>query len=154
MDELEKQKVLAKLLFRTPDEAAIQALNRIEEPRNELGGVIYRDKQGYYSFSEPQGNERTGKFEAEVRIPKSATPAAIYHTHPGYGEEAPLAESFSDDDIKMAKQLKLLSYIRAMDSGNIKKYELGKTKTDDIGFGVHKGKSTLGDLIYKPEMKE
>ncbi len=147
-DPLEYQKTLAKLIFNSPDDAAVRALNRVQDPTYEQGGVVYQDKNGFYSFSEPQGNQRTGKFEAEVKIPKSAKPVAIYHTHPGYGDAAEFAENFSPDDLKMAHQLKLLSYIRAMDSGNIKKFEPGKTKTDAVGFGVHKGKFSPGDLIY------
>lgn len=148
MDELELQKVIAKLLFRSPDEAAIDALNKITEPTYELGGVVYKDKDGFYSYSNPQGDERSGKFKAEVRIPRSATPTAIYHTHPGYGDAAEPAESFSPDDVKTADQLKMLSYIRAMESGNIKKYEPGKSKTESLGFGVHRGKQATGETVY------
>lgn len=150
MDEekLELQKVLARMLFKTPDEAAVYALNKITEPSYELGGVVFKDKAGLYSPSEAAGNKRTGKFEAEVRIPKGSTPVAIFHTHPGYGDEAALAENFSGDDIKVADQMRMLSYIRAMNSGNIKKYEPGKTPIDTAGIGLRKTKQSRGDLIF------
>lgn len=147
-DPLALQKVMAKLIFRSPDEAAISALNKIKEPTYEMGGVVYRDKDNYYSFSEPGGDERTGKFKVEASIPKSATPTAIYHSHPGYGDAADLAESFSPDDVKVADKMKMLSYIRAMASGNIKKYEPGKTKVDSVGSGLNRGKQSQGEMIY------
>lgn len=148
MDELELQKVLAKLIFQSADDAAIHALNKVTEPQYEMGGVIYQDNRGMYSFSDPAGDKRTGKFKVEASIPKSATPKAIYHTHPGYGDAAALAESFSDDDIKVANQLKMMSYIRAMDSGNIKKYEPGHTPVTSVGTGLRRTKESLGDTIY------
>jgi len=148
-DGLEYQKVLAKLIFGSPDEAAVSALNKISEPRYEMGGVVYRDKYGNYSYSDPQGDERTGKFKAEASIPKSATPVAIYHSHPGYGNEADLAENFSTDDVNVANKLKMLSYIRAMDSGNIRKFEPGVTSTQTAGSGLRRSKQSSGDLIYQ-----
>lgn len=147
-DELALQKVIARLLFRSPDDAAVDALNKIQEPRYELGGVVYKDKNGFYSYSDPEGDERTGKFKATVRIPKSATPMGVFHTHPGYGEDAKTAENFSSDDVKLADQLKMLSYIRAMDSGNIKKYEPGVSKTEFVGSGLRGGKQSAGQTIY------
>lgn len=148
MDELELQKVIAKMIFQSPDDAAIHALNKVTEPTYEMGGVVYQDPQGFYSHSDPTGNARTGKFTAEVRIPKAAKPIAIYHTHPGHGDDAELSERFSSDDVKVANQMKMLSYIRAMESGNIKKYEPGKTSTDTQGVGLRKTRDATGDLIY------
>lgn len=147
-DGLDYQKVLAKLIFQNPDDAAVSALNKITEPHYEMGGVIFKDKQGFYSTSDPQGDERTGKFRAEARIPKSSTPVGIYHTHPGFGDEKDLAELFSSDDVNVANKMKMLSYIRAMESGNIKKFEPGKSSVNTQGIGLRKTKDSTGSLIY------
>ncbi len=147
-DPLALQKVIARLIFRTPDEAAVSALNKINDEKYETGGVIYKNGQGYYSFSEPKGSEDVGHFMAEARIPKSATPAAIYHSHPGYGADEKMAENFSPDDIDVANKMKLLSYIRAMSSGNIKKFEPGKTKIESVGSGARRQNLASGDLIF------
>lgn len=145
-EKLEYQRVLAKMLFQTPDEAAIHALNKITEPNFEMGGVVYKDKHGFYSASDPQGDQRQSKFKAEVRIPKSATPYGIYHTHPGVESTN---EQFSPDDIKVANEMKMASYIRALENGKIKKYEPGKTSVKSSGTGLSKGKLSDGDLIYQ-----
>jgi hypothetical protein len=147
-DELDYQKVLAKLIFQNPDDAAVSALNKISEPHYEMGGVVYKGKDGYFGYSEPQGDQRTGKFRAEARIPKSSTPVGIYHTHPGYGDEKDLAEMFSADDVDVASKMKMLSYIRALNSGNIKKFEPGVTPVNTQGIGLRKTKDATGSLIY------
>jgi hypothetical protein len=147
-DKLELQKVLAQLLFLSPDDAAIDALNKIKEPTYEMGGVIFKNEDGQYTYSEPQSRESRDKFKATVAIPKGSTPAAIYHTHTGYGKDAEPAENFSPADVEVAKKMKMLSYIRAMESGNIKKYEPGKTHTQTVGMGIGSVKNSRGDLIY------
>lgn len=132
MDDLELQKVLAQRIFMTQDEAALDALSRIAEPKYELGGIIYQDKGGRFLYSAPQGDQKTGKFSATVSIPASAKVAGIYHTHPeGHGDP----ELFSPDDVRTADAMKLASYIKALSSGNVRKYMPGATSTRPLRAG-------------------
>src|ERR1044072_7780484 len=136
MDELEEQRVLAQKMrefFSSPDEAAISALNKILEKNYELGGVITQSGDRFFA-SEPQGNKNTGKFEARVKIPKGEKPVAIYHTHPFEPGNSD-AERFSPGDVEIANRMKMLSYIRALESGKIKKYTPGKSRTYLRGRG-------------------
>jgi len=148
-DTIAEQKVLSKRIFLTPDEAAVDALRRITEAKYELGGVIYSDPSGRYMYSDPQGDQRTGSFRAEVRIPKNAKPVALYHTHPHMVEgEQKLSEMFSADDVKTANAMKLASYIRSMASGNIRKYHPGVTPTrPEGGSRFSRGRISEGELL-------
>jgi len=143
-DELALQKVIAQRLFQSSDEAAKYALNSVTDPTYELGGVVFQDPQGLYTTSEPVGNKRTGKFEATVRIPKGSKAVGLFHTHPG---DPSLSETFSSDDVHVADTLKMLSYIRAMESGQIKKYEPGVSRIDTAGTGLKRTKISRGDTI-------
>lgn len=132
MDELELQKVLAKKLFRSADDAAVDALNSIKDPSREMGGVIYRSPDNYYRYTDPTGSKQRDHFEITVAFPKNAKGEAIYHSHPQFDKGDSMAEYFSGDDIKSAHDLKMLSYIKALQSGNIRKYEDGKSAVDKL----------------------
>ena len=129
-EELAAQRVLAKRLrefFSSPDEAAINALNKIAEKKYETGGILYSEGDKFYA-SEPQGQKKAGQFQAKVSIPAGAKLAGIYHTHPGRQDDSD-AELFSTDDVDVANRMKMQSYIRALDSGNIRRYDPGKSRT-------------------------
>lgn len=129
MDELEEVKVLARRLFPTLDEAAVYALNGITDPGYEMGGVLFRDAKNFYSYSDPSGNAKTRQFEVRVKIPPGQKLAGIYHTHPPQSGKDREAEVFSPSDVEIANRLKLISYIKAMGSGNIRKYHPGASQT-------------------------
>ncbi len=124
-DELEYQKVLAKRLFRSPDSAASYALGTISDPKYELGGLVFKDPQGYYTYSDPYGSGKEGQFRIRVKVPEGSKPAAIYHTHPGDHADF---DAFSPADVEAAKDLKLLSYIKILKTGDIRKFEPGKSR--------------------------
>jgi len=129
-EELEAQRVLAKKLrefFSSSDEAAISALNKISDKQYETGGIIFSEGDKFFA-SEPQGQKKAGQFQARVTIPAAAKLAGIYHSHPGRQDDSD-AELFSTDDIDVANRMKMLSFIKALDSGNIRKYEPGKSRT-------------------------
>lgn len=153
-DELEEQRVIAKKLrefFSDPNEAAVKSLAKIKDTRNELGGLIWQEPDGRYYASEPAGNERTRKFEVRVKLPKGAIPNALYHSHPPEGDHDLEGELFSPDDVDIADRMKLASYIKAMASGNIRRYEPGKSKTEPAPRSGSKsggrGRVSRGDQI-------
>ena len=154
MDDLELQKVLAQRIFLNSDDAAIDALSRIAERGNEVGGVIYRDQGGRHMYSEPQGQKNSRAFSATVTMPKGSKVSGVYHTHPGVGPEASLAEYFPQHDMDVADQLKVASYIRAMQSGNIRKYMPGVSPTRYKGSGINRVKVSQGELLQQALAQE
>lgn len=151
MDELELQRVLAQRLFANPDEAAIHALNSINEQGYELGGGIFRDSAGRHTYSEPQGNKKTRTFEARLRIPPGTKLVGMYHTHPADGVDESAGRQFSQNDVEIANQLKLLSYIKTLSDGNVRKYTPGVTPTrsyrDPNSRTGGRGKVSDGELL-------
>lgn len=154
MDDIEFQKVLARHIFGNPDEAAIHALSRISERDYELGGGIYGDSAGRYSYSDPQGNQKTRTFEA--RVPWT-TPdgklVGMYHTHPTDGIGDTDNKYFSPHDVAVADQLRLMSYIKSLRSGDVRKYEPGVTKTISRrvpGRGMESERYSKGELMRDP----
>src|ERR1700730_18464389 len=114
-----KQKVPTAVLDPTcvwqpdKDQAATQALANAAEQskRYETAGAIFRDANGNYCYSIPVGGTQAGHFVFGVKPAPGQPMAALYHTHPAGGGED---DSFSPDDVRMANQLKLTSYIKAL----------------------------------------
>lgn len=144
-EELEFQKVRARRIFQTLDDAAMDVLGRITEPTYEVGGGIWRDKQGFYSYSDPAGSRGTSEFAAEISFPKSATLAALYHTHPG---DSKLSDYFSPHDVQLANRMGLTSYIKVIENDLIRRYSPGMP-TQTQGTGLRRGKISMGDIVGK-----
>lgn len=108
------------------DQAAVTALNKGGNTKDirEIAGAIYQNAQGQYCYSIPvQGKEEHFQFRAQTS--PDQTMVGIYHTHPGRGDDAQI---FSPDDVATANQLKMQSYIKALQSGVIKRYDPGISK--------------------------
>lgn len=148
-DPLELQRVMARRLYTSADDAAVDTLNKIDESHYEQGGVIFKHG-GIYSTSEPAGDKRTGQFTVNVKVPKGETPVGIYHTHPG---EARMSEKFSPEDVKAATQLKMMSYIRALESGQVRKFEPGVSGTQSVGTGLGRGSISPGQVIFAKQQQ-
>lgn len=103
------------------DQAAVKALSNAGSPSDmtETGGALFQNAQGQYCYSIPV----SGKAE-HYQLRAQSTPeqklVGIYHTHPGRGSDA---EVFSPDDVNIANQLKMQSYIKALQSGAVKRYD-------------------------------
>lgn len=148
--ELAEQKVRAKRVFRSPDDAAVDVLNRIAESMYESGGVVYRDKRGQYSYSAPMGNQQTGKFEATAQIPQSAQLSAIYHTHP----DGPQSELFSPEDVNLARDRRLQSYIKVMKSGDIRRFDPKSSSTRPLSAREFNRKVSEGERVVDSTNQE
>lgn len=152
------QKVLAQRLrefYSSSEEAALAALSKIDPMLGyELGGLVWQEPDGRYYHSDPAGNEKTRKFEVRVRIPKGSKPTALYHGHPAEGDHDTEGELFSPDDVDVANNMKIQSYIKAMASGNIRRYEPGVSKTKAApraGSATGgRGRVSEGELISNP----
>lgn len=115
------------------------------DPKLEESGVIFSDTDGKFHYSIPSAQHDDA---FKMRVPQSATQklAALFHSHPaGEGQESLL---FSPDDVQVANQLKVPSYIYFERDGTMKKYIPGVTKTTMHSVGSQLGaRVSKGDLV-------
>ena len=149
-----KQKVPTAILDPTcvwqpsKDQAATQALaNAAQQSQNyETAGAIFKNADGNYCYSIPVGGTSPGHFAFGVKTPPDQPMAAIYHTHPVGGSEGE-NEDFSPGDVDMAKRLKMSSYIKALTSGVVKRFDPGVTSTTREGTGLSAVNKSHGTLV-------
>jgi hypothetical protein len=94
----------------------------------EKAGVILKDPEGKYRYSTTLDGTNDN-FELHAAIPKGYTFAGIMHSHPGNDARG---QVFSPDDIHTSTNLKVPSYISFLESGEVRKYVPGQTKTQQI----------------------
>jgi len=79
--------------------------------------------------------------------------SAIYHTHPGSDVNG---QYFSPNDIAIAKQLAVPSYVQFLKDGSVRSYTAGKTQTQSLSTDGSRFAMTRvahGDpLILPPSM--
>lgn len=112
----------------------------------ETAGVIFQGPDGKYRYSSSIGG-RDDSFQLAAQIPKDHTLAALVHTHPGADAAG---QVFSPNDLKMAQQLKLPSYVRFLNDGSTRMYQPGKTATQNMPKGRFSVKVAKGDLLTPP----
>lgn len=116
--------------FASADEAA-NAFAATLGPKGqatERAGVLLKDTDGRYRYSTTTEGTNDS-FQLRAAIPKGYSFAGIMHAHPGQDERG---QVFSPDDINAANNLKVPSYIRFLDSGEVRKYVPGLTKTQQM----------------------
>lgn len=106
------------------DSSAGKALSGITGPaQTEQAGVLFQRPDGKYGRSTTIASTQHDHFKLRAQVPQGHKIAGIFHTHLGSDRNA---QFFSPDDIEMANQLKVPSYIRFAD-GSVRKYVPGKT---------------------------
>jgi len=135
-----KTRFLPAFLF-----ALTNIFNVTGESSNEWAGVIVQIKDKFF-YTCPVSSGEFSTFTVRAAFPKSAKLVAIYHSHPGT-EYA--GEYFSPDDVAVAKQLNLPSYIGVLTSHNIHRYIPSKDSTQTYHNGSHiaKGFTSTGTVI-------
>jgi uncharacterized protein DUF4329/JAB domain-containing protein similar to deubiquitination enzymes len=118
------------------DTVVMEAIKRSGDiANNEQSGVIFKNSEGQYAYSIPLTSARQDDFALRAQIQKGHSLAAIWHSHPG---EDDLAGYFSPQDLAMADQLKLPSYIRFNKDGSVRRYTPGKSATTSVNRGTGK----------------
>lgn len=128
------------------DLAAIAALDRIAASNLEHGGVLFKRKaDGSYGYSTAVPGERE-RFTARARFhPDEYELAGLYHTHPG--EDAAF---FSPHDVDIAKQMRLPSFIKILEMGDVRRFTPGKTKTKSKRMsGLASARIAEGDPVQR-----
>lgn len=91
----------------------------------EFAGVLFQNARGKYQYSTLIPGDHDN-FKLSAQVPKGSKIAAIVHSHPG---EDDVGQVFSPNDIQIANQLKVPSYVHFLKSGSTRKYVPGKTAT-------------------------
>lgn len=135
-------------LFDSTDLAASALADKFggDKQALETAGVILHGPDGKYRYSTSVGG-RDDSFQLAAQIPKGHTLAAIVHTHPGADAAG---QVFSPNDLKMAQQLKLPSYVRFLNDGSTRMYQPGKTATQNMPSGRFSIKVAKGDPLPPP----
>jgi proteasome lid subunit RPN8/RPN11 len=131
------------------NEAALAALTEAKDTggRFETVGLLFRTAEGKYTYSVPD-NEQKGKrgsrAKATIKIPEGAVPVALYHNHP----KGKRSELFSHEDVKMATQLGIPSYIIGHD-GVTRVFDPSRHAVEPRveGRGFARGGTAQGEVV-------
>jgi hypothetical protein len=116
-------------------------------PNVEQSGLIYQNKDGSYGYSIPVTQNESKGFALRAAADPDHKFVAIVHTHP---TDDPASQVFSPNDVTVANQLKVPSYIQFLADGSIRKYIPGQTATKDYTLPntrFSSGKTAIGDSL-------
>jgi len=140
-------------MYGTTDEAASAAFGRLTPGDLEQAGVIYQMSDGKYAYSIPTTQNQHDHFALRAATGNRQKLSAIYHTHPGTDVNG---QYFSPNDIEIAKQLAVPSYVQFLKDGSIRSFTTGKTKTQSLSTDGNRFAMTRvahGDpLVLPPSM--
>lgn len=133
-------------LFDSLDQAAHEVCSTLDrKSKVEQSAALFKRADGKYMYSAPVTNEDHDNFGMRVQLPKGVTLAGVVHSHLGQDD---LGQYFSPNDINIANQLKIPSYIRFMRDDSVRRYTPGQTSTAYLrGYGTHVAK---GDELELP----
>lgn len=111
------------------DTAVSQALARLKLQQNaEQAGAIFQNTAGLYGYSLPITMRDRDNFAFDVKSGGDQKLAAFWHTHPAdmRGDDSGF---FSPNDLSVANQLNIPSYIKFLADGSLRRYTPKKTHT-------------------------
>lgn len=132
--------------FESLDQAAHEVSKDFGKlPKVEQSAALFARPDGKFTYSAAVTNSDHDNFGMRVQLPKGTTLAGIVHSHPGSDD---LGQYFSSNDIDVANQLKVPSYIRFLRDDSIRRYTPGQTSTTNLrGLGTH---VATGDALNLP----
>ena len=117
-----------------------------KQPDIEQSAALFRTPEGKYVYSAAVTNSDHDNFGMRVQLPQGVTLAGVVHSHPGKDQ---LAGVFSPNDLSIANQLKVPSYIRFLKDNTLRRYTPGQTSTTYMpGIGAH---ISRGDGVTVPQ---
>lgn len=132
--------------FESLDQAAHEVSKDFgKQPDIEQSAALFKRADGRYQYSPAVTNSDHDNFGMRVQMPQGTSLAGIVHSHPGSDA---LGQYFSPNDLSVANQLKVPSYIRFLKDDSIRKYTPGQTSTAYLpGLGSHVSR---GDALNLP----
>jgi hypothetical protein len=137
--------------FGSSDEAADAVSKSFgSTPDVEQAAVILQRPDGSHVYSTLVQHSHDD-FQLKASFPKGWKISGIVHSHPGQDDAA---KYFSQDDVNVADQLKVPSYIRFNKDASIRKYVAGRTAVQNYrpvgGGSIKGGHVSLGDPLDAP----
>jgi len=133
--------------FDSADQAAKAALGEVttisESKFYEFGGLIYKHAGRFY-YSTPYSSLDDKGFKIVAKIPAAAAIIAVYHNHPKVDAHA---EYFSPDDVKVATDMHVLSYIYVNASQEIRRFDPDQARLVKIEKTASGGRVSLGTVV-------
>lgn len=135
-------------------EEAVQAATAAAvgiSPHYETGGILFQGKDGKFFFSEPatEGKKKDDGFRIRVKVPPGATPVGIFHNHPVRNRQA---DMFSPEDVQMADQLGVPSFIINSKTGQIRRFH---PKEDERATnGRFKGSASGNLMTFEEKVQQ
>lgn len=135
-------------LFDNLDQAAHEVCAGFDKKSKvEQSAALFKRADGKYAYSAPVTNEDHDNFGMRVQLPKGVMLAGVVHSHLGTDE---LGQYFSPNDISIAHQLNVPSYICFARDNSVRRYTPGQTSTFNLrGYGTHVSK---GDPLNLPDI--
>lgn len=137
--------------YETLDAAALaaeQATEKISfDSGYEFGGVLLeRDGKFYYTIAGTSKDPT--HLELRVGFPSTYHMVGLYHTHPA-GHEGETSRWFSPEDIRVAKTLRVPSYIGVQyEQGAVRKYIPNVSRTEsEMRADYPRGLISLGETV-------
>lgn len=125
--------------------AALAALRSGDKHVERGGGVLYNPQTDKYAFTQPVGQLSDAHFQASIAVPQGWQLKSIYHSHP----QGPESTRFSSDDVAMAKQLGIPSYILAHYDDRIRLFD---PATSAVTRSPN-GSFSIGSLVDEPAQR-
>lgn len=125
----------------TLDSIATAALLTCPTSTNhECAGVVIAAADGTLTASVPvRANE--ANFVLRIKLAAGEHLAAIYHSHPGDDKDS---QVFSSDDVRVARQLRVPSYVLFIKASEVRKYVPEVTR---LIVGEYTVKTSAGDPL-------
>jgi proteasome lid subunit RPN8/RPN11 len=111
------------------DTSAWGALQSLDHGNTESAGLLLQHPNGQYFHTTPITSLEHDHFALRAALQKGWKIAGIYHTHPGDDADG---QVFSPNDLQVAAQLKVPSYIRFLKDGAVRKYVPGQTQSQNL----------------------
>lgn len=111
------------------DMAVAAAIKRLKIQQNaEQAGAIFQNPEGLYAYSLPVTMRDRDNFAFDVHNSAERKLAAFWHTHPPDmgGDDSGF---FSPNDLNVANQLNIPSYIQFLADNSLRRYIPKKTRT-------------------------
>lgn len=139
------------LAYDTLDQCAIAAEQATEQisfhSGYEFGGVLL-EKDGKFYYTIAGTSKQPTHFELRVGFPSTYHMVGLYHTHP-QGTEGETSRWFSVEDVRVAKTLRVPSYIGVeYEQGAVRRYIPNVTRTGpEMNAHYSRGQIALGEIV-------
>ncbi len=129
------------------DKIAMDALARLPREQRERGMAIYKRQgpDGLTRYCNSIAIAGDGDGFSFATDPSAGKLAALAHSHPD-NKDHPHGHLFSQNDVAVAKQLNLPSYIADVASGDVRRFDPATSKTDRTG-GLRGGATSPGTVV-------